>query len=191
MVLLGGSGHYSATADGEWIDHALDSLRLVYDSKKPTFASCWGFQALARAMGGRVVTDPEHAEVGTHRLTLTEAGKKDPVFGPLGATFFGQMGHEDCVIELPPRAVLLASSERVKNQAYRFEDRPIYCTQFHPELTAADLMQRVACYPEYVEKIVGLPPERFRELVQDTPDTERLLPRFVRQVFGGTDQQSF
>ncbi|HBL46234.1 MAG TPA: aminotransferase, partial [Planctomycetaceae bacterium] len=53
IVLVGGSGHYSAAGEGDWLDVALDSLRLVHDSRKPTFASCWGFQAMARAMGGR------------------------------------------------------------------------------------------------------------------------------------------
>ncbi|HUG91560.1 MAG TPA: type 1 glutamine amidotransferase [Planctomycetaceae bacterium] len=185
VFLLGGSGHYSAAGEGEWLDRALDSLRLVYETKQPTFASCWGFQALARALGGRVVKDLSHAEVGTHELCLTEAGKADPVFGPLGECFDAQMGHEDRVVELPPGAVRLAYSQLVENQAYRFDDRPIYCTQFHPELNRDDLFERVRVYPEYVERIAGLPPERFPELLRDTDRTEALLRRFVAHVFDG------
>ena len=184
MFLLGGSGHYSATGEGAWLDRALESLRLVYDAKQPTFASCWGFQALARALGGRVVKDLSHAEVGTHELCLTAEGQADPVFGPLGACFDAQVGHEDRVVELPAGAVRLAYSQLVENQAYRFDDRPIYCTQFHPELSRGDLLLRVQAYPEYVERIAGLPPERFPELLRDTPATEGLLRRFVTHVFG-------
>ena len=184
MILLGGSGHYSAAGEGEWLEHALDSLRLVHAAAKPTFASCWGFQAMARALGGRVIHDLGRAELGTHRLFLTEAGKADPVFGPLGATFSGQMGHEDRVVELPPGAVLLASSERVENQAYKIDGLPIYCTQFHPELNCRDLLQRVAAYPQYIWRIAGMPPERFSEMIEETPETEALLQRFVRLVFG-------
>src|SRR5262245_49375792 len=66
VLLLGGSGEYSAAGEGEWLSRALNSLRLVHASCKPTFASCWGFQAMARALGGRVVNDPVHAEIGTH-----------------------------------------------------------------------------------------------------------------------------
>ena len=100
MFLLGGSGHYSVTDDDLWMQRALDSLRDVYNSGKPTFASCWGFQAMARAMGGRrVVKDLCHAE------------------------------------------------------------------------------------PEYIERIAGLPPDRFFELLDETPGTERLLKRFVAQYF--------
>ena len=183
MFLIGGSGHYSATATGPWIERALDSLRAVHDSAKPTFASCWGFQAMARALGGRVVHDPLRAELGTHLLSVTEAGASDPLFGPLAPSFAGQMGHEDCVDELPSGTTLLASSDKTNHQAYRFDDRPIYCTQFHPELSRRDMLQRVKHYPHYVEKIAGVPIGRFAELLSETPEAESLLKRFVALVF--------
>lgn len=185
VMLLGGSGHYSAAGEGEWLERALDSLRLVHDHCEPTFASCWGFQAMARAMGGRVTKDLKRAEVGTHKLTLTDAGKADPLFAPLGDTFLGQMGHEDCVDALPKNATLLASSERVINQAYRFDDAPIYCTQFHPELNYDDLLVRVTHYPEYIERVAGIPQEQFGELLDDTTPSEGILKRFIEVHFGG------
>ena len=185
MILLGGSGHYSAAGEGVWLDRALDSLRLVYDKAVPTFASCWGFQAMARAMGGEVVHDLSRAEIGTHRLWLTDAGKNDPVFGPLSDVFFGQMGHEDIVTKLPPNAVLLAYSKKVQNQAYCFPDRPIYCTQFHPELNCGDLLERVINYPEYIRNIAGVEPDQFARMIHETPETEALLKRFVQVYIKG------
>ncbi len=179
MFLLGGSGHYSAASDAEWLNRALELLREIHRSGIPTFASCWGFQAMARAMGGHVVNDLKRAEVGTHRLFLTDAGRCDPVFGPMGNSFFGQMGHEDRVLELPPDTTLLAFTELVDNQAYRFDGRPIYCTQFHPELNQNDLIQRVRTYPEYIERLAQMPPDDFCRTVQDTTGTESLLKRFV------------
>ncbi len=182
VLLLGGSGHYSATGAGDWLNRTFDLLRDLYAEQRPTFASCWGFQAMARVLGGRVVKDLSRAEVGTHRLFLTPEGHEDPVFGPLGTTFSGQMGHEDCVSELPADAVLLASSDKVVNQAYRLSGAPIYCTQFHPELNCDDLLQRVKQYPEYVERIAGVPAVHFREMISDSRATEALLLRFVRLV---------
>ena len=70
-------------------------------------------------MGGRCIHDPQKAELGTVELTLTAAGREDPLFGSLPPVFWGQAGHEDCVTELPPGAILLASSERVQNQAFK------------------------------------------------------------------------
>jgi len=184
MFLLGGSGHYSAAGEGEWLETALASLRRVHGSGVPTFASCWGFQAMARAMGGRVIKDLTRAEVGTHELYLTAAGNSDPVFSPLGEPFSGQMGHEDIVVDLPAETTLLAFSERVENQAYRFDNAPIYCTQFHPELNCEDLLERVQHYPEYIERIAGVPPDHFPEMISESLDTEALLTRFVSMVFG-------
>ena len=138
---------------------------------------------MARALGGRVVHDPDRAEVGTHALHLTSAGKNDPLFAALGEVFRGQMGHEDRVAELPPGATLLASSSRVRNQAYRFDGLPIYCTQFHPELSRADLLGRVRTYPEYVRRVTDLSLEQFAAHCEETPETEALLTRFVTHVF--------
>ncbi len=184
VVLLGGSGDYSAAGEGEWLERILDGLRTLYDNGKPTFASCWGFQAFSRALGGVCVHDPEHAELGAMAMHLSSAGAQDPVFGALPATFLGLSGHEDRVTTLPPGAVLLASSVRVAQQAYTFPDKPIYATQFHPELTKQTFIERIVAYPRYVEQISGLSLEEFEQECQETPAANSLLRRFVRHALG-------
>ena len=139
---------------------------------------------MARAMGGRCVKDLPNAELGTIEFTLTEAGHADPVFGTLPPVFGGQAGHEDHVVALPPDAVLLASSTRVAEQAFRFVGRPIYCTQFHPELDRTAMLERVVAYPEYVERIARMPYDNFVHSVRETPEANSLLRRFVKVVFG-------
>ena len=181
-VLIGGSGDYSAASESNWLDATLESLRCIYEIRKPTFASCWGFQAFARAMGGRCIHDPAHAELGTLEFRLTDAGRDDPLFGPLGEKFLAQAGHEDHVVELPRDAVLLASSEVVTNQAFRFADAPIYCTQFHPELDRESFIERIVNYPQYVEKIAGTTFAEFAQRCQETHGAEELLKRFSRFV---------
>jgi len=183
MVLLGGSGHYSAAGEGAWLERALDSLRDIHRLAKPTFASCWGFQAMSRALGGRCINDPANAEIGTIELHLTSAGRTDPLFGQLPARFLAQAGHEDHVVDLPPGAVLLACSERVAEQALCFRDKPIYCTQFHPELDRAALVERVAAYPEYVARIARMSLCDFTPTCRETPEANSLLRRFVELVF--------
>ena len=179
VFLLGGSGDHSVVRESSWLERALESLRGVHASRTPTFASCWGFQAMARALGGRVVHDLENAEVGTHQLTLTDEGTHDPLFAELGPTFDGQMGHEDRVVELPRNATLLATSSDNVFQAYRFDDAPIYCTQFHPELTREALLVRLRQYPKYVETIARCPMEEFERTVTETSAASGLLRRFV------------
>jgi len=185
VVLLGGSGDYSATGEGGWLDRSLDVLRDLVDRRQPTFASCWGFQAMARALGGTVVHDLDTAEVGTHQLYLTEAGVTDPVFSSLHHEFLAQMGHEDCVSALPEGATRLAFSHRNAHQAFRLEQAPVYCTQFHPELSREDLHQRVKAYPQYIERISGMTTDEFTAALCDTPDAAGLLQRFVETVVAG------
>ncbi len=40
VVLLGGSGDYSVARGGPWLAEALAAMVRVYESSKPTFASC-------------------------------------------------------------------------------------------------------------------------------------------------------
>ena len=183
VVLFGGSGDYSAAGEGAWLEPILDGMRQLFALRKPTFASCWGFQAFSRALGGSCIHDPDHAELGSIELQLTEAGAADPVFGILPPDFLSIAGHEDRVANLPPGAVLLAQSNLVEQQAYTFPDAPIYATQFHPELDLTALIQRLEAYPRYVEQISGLPLDEFSQHCQETPEANRLLRRFVEVVF--------
>ena len=185
LVLMGGSGSYSATSTEPWLEVALESLRLVHDSGVPAFASCWGHQGMAAAMGGKVVCDHSRAELGTHEVFLTPAGRRDPVLAPLGDRFKAQFGHEDLVETLPPGTTLLASTDRVVNQAYRFDDAPIYCTQFHPELDASGIRMRLSSYPRYAAEVSRVPVDELFDLLEDTPEVEQLVLRFARRFVAG------
>lgn len=181
-ILIGGSGDYSVVQGGPWLPRALTFLRDLVEFGKPMFASCWGFQALSKALGGEVVTDLNRAEVGTLEVTLTPQGSDDVVFGSCGNSFLATMGHQDIVMKLPPGAIHLARSQRVENQAFRIAGKPIYGTQFHPELDLAAFLARVRAYPQYVESIVGIPYEEFERGCQETPQSNRLLTRFAASI---------
>jgi GMP synthase (glutamine-hydrolysing) len=178
-VFIGGSGNYSVVQGGVWLPPALQSMRKLCEVGKPLFASCWGFQAIALALGGKVVTDLSRAELGSLALTTTTAANDDPLFAALAPTFIGQLGHQDIVDSLPTEAVRLASSDKVANEAFRLKGKPIYATQFHPELNRQTLVDRVKKYPQYIEKIAGSSLEQFCESCREAPDTDLLLKRFV------------
>ena len=114
---------------------------------------------------------------------LTEAGVADPVFGILPKRFRAPMGHEDIVERLPIGATLLVYSDRVRHEAFGFPGRPIYGTQFHPELTREGLMQRLRAYPKYIEKIAGVPEPEFEKTCVETLDSHRLMRRMIEVVF--------
>jgi len=180
-VIIGGSGDFSIAKGGEWINKVLDIMNYLYENSKITFASCWGFQAMAKARGGEVIHDIKRAELGTIKVFLTQEGKKDIVFRHLPDVFLTQMGHEDIVEKLPSESTLLASSKKVKNEAFRFNEKPIYCTQFHPELNKIDLKKRMQTYPGYITKILGISQKEFIETrCIESQDTDSLILDMIK-----------
>jgi len=184
LILIGGAGDYSVPMGGQWLERALDTMRSLYDKRKPVFASCWGFQAMAKALGGSVLADSQFAELGTIELSVTPEGSDDSVFSYLAPKFWAHVGHHDTVIELPEKAVLLASTSLVANHAFKMSDAPLYCTQFHSELTKDLLIQRLSTYPEYTEHIVGIPLNEFVLTLRETPRANHLIRRFAQHIFG-------
>lgn len=189
-LLIGGSGDYSVTDHGAWLTRALDSVRRALDSGLPMFASCWGFQAIALALGGQVEKDQQRAEIGSIPVSVTEEGSQDPLLSPLAPRFKAQMGHEDHVTELPPGAIHLARTEAVPYQAYRLPDQPVYCTQFHPELNRDSILDRLRAYPQYARDVLGESMEQATLRFAETPESSALLPRFVQMFVTDRNQES-
>ncbi len=119
-------------------------LDAVVGSDFPFLGACYGVGALGSHQGA--VFDKRYAEpVGTVRVRLTEAGRRDPLLRELPAEFDAFTGHKEAIGELPGHAVLLASSAACPVQAFRVGAN-VYATQFHPELDAAGICTRVDVY---------------------------------------------
>jgi GMP synthase (glutamine-hydrolysing) len=178
-LLIGGSGSFSvAHPDEAFFKDVAELLRWAVHERHPTFGSCFGYQLLVDALGGRVENDPEHGEVGSFLLDLTEDGKHDPLFGSLPGRFVAQLGHLDRATELPAGVINLASSRRSPLQALRVPDAPIWATQFHPELDQNANHDR---YVAYIERYGGGEKDaEFRSL--PSPEASTLLPRFLELV---------
>nr|WP_255216366.1 type 1 glutamine amidotransferase [Pseudenhygromyxa sp. WMMC2535] len=174
-ILIGGAGEYSVLDDVPPIKRLLDFVGEITNRGFPTFASCFGFQALSLALGGAVEHDAGRAEVGTYEIDLTPHAEGDPVFGDLPGRFYAQQGHKDHVTRLPEGARHLAGSARSPHQALRFGDAPIWATQFHPELTQDDNRHRVMAYRErYADRL-----EDVLDILRESHDTHGLLARFA------------
>jgi GMP synthase (glutamine-hydrolysing) len=119
-------------------------LDAVVGADFPFLGACYGVGALGTHVGA-VVDRRYHEDVGTVRVTLSAAGRSDPLLRDLPAEFDAFTGHKEAVSELPGRAVLLASSAACPVQAFRVGSN-VYATQFHPELDAAGMSTRVEAY---------------------------------------------
>lgn len=185
-LMIGGSGAYSVSKNDLPNQFAVMAvLAEVVNVGHPTFASCYGFHLLVQALGGKIVYAPDCMEVGAFELTPTVDGRADELFGYLPDTFMAQEGHKDRAVRLPRGTLNLAASERAPYQALRIAGKPIWATQFHPELTVEDNLQRFARYQDVYAKLYG--PEELQALVSGflpSPETEELIPRFLKTVFG-------
>lgn len=106
--------------------------------------TCYGIGVVTRLGGGAV--SPDYAEpTGATTISLTEAGRQDPVFGVLPDPFEAFTAHKEGTLQLPDGAVLLATNDTCPVQAYRIGDA-LYATQFHPEPTPRDFTDRMVVY---------------------------------------------
>jgi len=184
-LMIGGSGAYYVTKGNlPRFQEVLAVLRQVVDVGHPTFASCFGFQLLVEAMGGHVVYDPDNMEVGTYQLLLTAAGRQDELFSYLPSTFRAQLGHKDRASVLPQGTLNLAASENATLQAFRVPGKPIWATQFHPELTKEENLKRFNRYLDGYASLMSQ--EEIRQSIarfDHSPEANELLKRFLRIAF--------
>ncbi len=183
-LMVGGSGdYYVSKGNLPSFSALLDLLRDVVATGHPTFASCFGFQLLVRALGGEIVHDTAGMEVGTYRLSLTPEGAADELFGYLPPQFCAQVGRKDRAGSLPPETLHLASSRRCPFHALRIPGAPIWATQFHPELSGEENRARFLHYLEGYGSILS-PEEQQGTLERfgDSPETMELIPRFLRII---------
>lgn len=185
-LMVGGSGAYSVVKaplpDQEAV---LAVLAEVVEVGHPTFASCFGFQLLVSALGGRVIYDPDCMEVGTYELSLTDEGRDDELFCRLPERFNAQFGHKDRAQVLPAGVANLASSDCVQYEALRVLGKPIWATQFHPEMTGPENRIR---FDRYVNEYASIySPQELQEALNRfgaSPEADQLIPRFLETVFG-------
>ena len=149
----------------------------------PFLGACSGNGLLGKFCGARISS--RYSEpVGGADITLTEAGKQDPLLKGFPDSFRVLLGHKEACDDVPPGAVLLAFSEACPVQMFRLGNN-IYATQFHPEGDPACFLVRIETYKRYGY----FPPETAEDLAaavvnEDTPVPKRMLARFVRRYRG-------
>lgn len=110
----------------------------------PFLGACYGVGTLGVHQGG--VVDRTFGEaVGAVPVTLSEQGRRDPLFQGVPETFAAFVGHKEAIHVPPPDAVLLASSPTCPVQAFRIKEN-LYATQFHPELDVPGIVTRIEVY---------------------------------------------
>lgn len=134
LVVLGGSMGAYDDDRAPWLPAVRDLLRDAVAARVPTLGICLGAQLLAVATGGRVERGATGTEAGIVDVSWHRDAADDPLVGGLPDPFAAPSMHDDAVVLLPPGAVLLGSSPRYPNQAFR-AGACAWGVQFHPELS--------------------------------------------------------
>jgi GMP synthase-like glutamine amidotransferase len=110
-----------------WIPPLLEFIRSAKDRKM--VGVCFGHQAMAEALGGRVEKSDRGWGIGLHSYSIDE---RQPWMD--GATQIKvPVSHQDQVIVRPPNTQIVASSGFTPYAALAWTDRPAISFQFHPE----------------------------------------------------------
>ena len=125
----------------------------LFDNDVPTFGICYGFQAMARALGGTVARTGT-AEFGRTTLTVTPA--ESTLFHGLPGTQSVWMSHNDAVQEAPPGFDVVASTPETPVAAFEDTARGLAGVQFHPEVLHTEHGQAVL--EHFLYEVAGCEP---------------------------------
>jgi GMP synthase (glutamine-hydrolysing) len=146
LILSGGPA--SVYAEGApAVDPAL------FEAGIPVLGLCYGFQAMARALGGEVAHDGTR-EYGRTELTVTSPGT---LHDGLPARHPVWMSHGDSVVAAPEGFTVTAKSGRVEVAAFENVDRRLAGVQYHPEVGHSPHGQEVL--RRFLRDIAGVTPE--------------------------------
>ncbi|MAR92995.1 MAG: GMP synthase [Pseudomonadales bacterium] len=165
------------TAREPWSEALKPWLQQVVAARVPLLAVCYGHQLLAEALGGAAGWHPRGTEIGTVEITLTEAGREDPLLGALPPRFLAQVTHSQSALRLPPEAVLLAANEFEPHHGFRLGPMA-WGVQFHPEFSA-DIMRGYLFEASDKLLAAGQDVRALLARVRPADADQRLLERFV------------
>lgn len=166
LVVLGGPMSAHQDEEHPHLPAERELIRRAVEAEIPVLGICLGAQLIAAALGARVYP-ARRKEIGWYDLSLTDAGRCEPMFAHFADTERIFQWHGD-TFDLPPGAVWLARSPDCAHQAFRVGDC-VYGLQFHLEVDQA-MIERWLTVPAHAAEIEELDgkvdPEQIR---RETP----------------------
>ncbi|OUZ08578.1 glutamine-hydrolyzing GMP synthase [Aeromicrobium sp. PE09-221] len=157
----------------------------VVESGLPVFGICYGFMAMAQALGGEVAKTGQR-EYGRTRVSVREPGT---LLEGLPDELVSWMSHGDEVVAAPDGFTVNATSPRATVAAFEDVGRGLAGVQWHPEVLHSEHGQRImerflleiaGCRQTWTSvNIVDEQVERIREQVGDA--------RVICALSGGVD----
>ncbi|MFZ5791563.1 MAG: type 1 glutamine amidotransferase [Pseudomonadota bacterium] len=134
----------------------IELAKAAYESRVPSFGSCWAAQIAVTAAGGIVRANPRGREMGIARkIALTPEGRGHPLYFGKSGVFDAFISHVDEITHLPAGAVLLASNAFTHIQAVSVMHRGgvFWGLQYHPEYDLHELARLTWCRLDKLQKL--------------------------------------
>jgi GMP synthase (glutamine-hydrolysing) len=117
------------------VDHHLPYFQWIKTCEIPIFGICAGHHITGKLYGAQLLRSVEK-EVGDNFLFIRQ---KDPIFNGCPERFLVRQNHHDS-ITLPGDFILLAHSQGCRVSMMKHPAKPLYTTQFHPEILNKNLV---------------------------------------------------
>ena len=98
----------------------------------PVLGICYGFQIMAKLLGGKVIEGKK--EYGPATINLKIRNSKFEIAKDLGGSFVGWMSHGDEILKLPENFEILASSNSLPFAIVEDRKNKFFGLLFHPEV---------------------------------------------------------
>ncbi|MET1132655.1 MAG: glutamine-hydrolyzing GMP synthase, partial [Aeromicrobium sp.] len=157
----------------------------LVDSGTAVFGICYGFMAMAKALGGEVAHTGQR-EYGRTKVSVLEPGT---LLKGMPESLVSWMSHGDEVVRQPEGFTLSAKSDRATVAAFENTDRRLAGVQWHPEVMHSEFGQKIlehflfdiaGCSPTWTSaNIVEEQVELIRQQVGDA--------RVISALSGGVD----
>lgn len=155
--------------DLPWIPPLFDFIRAAKGRKM--VGVCFGHQAMAEALGGRVEKSDRGWGIGLHRYSVEKVEPWMDRDGEIAVP----VSHQDQVVVQPPNTQVVAASPFAPFAALAWTDRPAISFQFHPEFSPdfakALIEHRRATLPEPDTAIASL----------DSPNDRKRVAEWIRR----------
>ena len=136
----------------------------LFTAGVPVLGLCYGFQAMARALGGEVAPDGTR-EYGRTELTVTE--EAGALHAGLPTRHPVWMSHGDSVVRAPEGFTVTAASERAAVAAFEDRERRLAGLQYHPEVGHSPHGQQVL--RRFLHDVAGIAPGwTISSIIEDT-----------------------
>lgn len=155
--------------DLPWIAPLLQFIRTV--AAKKMVGICFGHQAMAEALGGKVEKSDKGWGIGLQDYAI--ACRQPWMDGDSAISV--PASHQDQVIIQPPNTQVVASSDFTSFAGFAWADRPAISFQFHPEFD-----------PEYAKALIALRRDQMPDpdaaiASLDAPDDRVRVAEWIRR----------